>query len=319
MDAPARIFVAGGETLLGAALIRQVRQTGFGELVGTPPDEPDLSCADQVEDFFQRVRPDFVFVTAGPSGGIEENRRYPADLMLDNLLAAAHVLPAAFRHGTRKLLYVASSCCYPKHAPQPLQVGSLMSGPLEPTSAAYATAKLAGLTLCRAYRQQYRAAFIAVVPADLFGPGDDFHADSGHVIPALVRRTHKACRDGDASLTIWGSGEPRRDFLFADDAADACLFLMRHYDDPAPINVGSGGDRSIAETARAIAEVVGYRGPFVFDTNRPDGMPRKLLDSTPLFALGWRPRTEFRAALEATYAWFQSHEVTEAGHARAVV
>ena len=306
-----RIYVAGGDTLLGAALVRQLHQAGFADLVGMPPREPDLLNAEHVEDFFQSVRPEYVCVAAGPSGGIEENRRFPADLMLDNLLVAAHVIPAAFRHGARKLLYVASSCCYPKLAPQPLQAEALLTGPLEPTNAAYATAKLAGLTLCQAYRQQYDAAFITAIPANLFGPGDDFHPDSGHVIPALMRRMHKAQRHREPSVTIWGSGQPCRDFLCAADAADACIFLMRHYDAPTPINVGSGAERSIAETARAVAEVVGYRGRLIFDTTKPDGVARKLLDASPLLDLGWRPRMEFRAALEATYAWFLAHEVTE--------
>jgi GDP-L-fucose synthase len=319
MHASARIYVAGGQTLLGAALVRRLQAAGFEHLAGPSPHEPDLANSEQVDEFFQRERPEYVFVAAGLSGGIEENRQHPADLMLDNLTVATHVLPAAFRYGARKLLYLATSCCYPKDAPHPLAVESLMSGPLEATSAAYATAKLAGLALCRAFRQQYGAPFSAALSADLFGPGDDFHADTGHVIPALMRRMHVAARRGDAVLPIWGSGQPRRDFLYVDDAADACLFLMRHYDDAAPINIGSGRDLTIADTARTLADVVGYRGRLLFDTTRPDGAPRKLLDAADLFALGWRPRTEFRAALEATYAWFVRHEVTEDGHARAAV
>jgi GDP-L-fucose synthase len=310
-----RIFVAGGNSLLGSALRRQLHHAGFEDLVGAPPHEPDLLNAEQVEDFFQSVRPEYVFLTAGLSGGIEENRRFPADLMLDNLLVAAHVIPAAFRHGARKLLNVASSCCYPKLAPQPLRTESLLTGPLEPTNAAYATAKLAGMTLCQAYREQYNAAFITAIPANLFGPGDDFHPESGHVIPALMRRMHKALRRGEESVTIWGSGEPRRDFLCAADAADACIFLMQQYDDAAPINIGSGVEISIAEMACAVAEIVGYNGRLIFDTTKPDGVTRKLLDASQLFDLGWRPRVEFRAALESTYAWFLAHEVTEDAYA----
>lgn len=309
MERQARIFVAGADTLLGGAILGQLNDAGYEGLVGNPPYEPRLDELEHVEEFFQTVRPEYVFVTAGPSGGIEENRRHPADLMIDNLVATTNVIPAAFRHGARKLLYVASSCCYPKLAPQPLKVESLGAGPLEPTNEAYATAKLAGLRLCQAYRQQYDAPFVTAIPANLFGPGDDFHPDTGHVIPALMRRMHRAKRDGEASLELWGTGAARRDFLFADDAAEACIHLMDHYDSPTPINIGSGRDWSIAETADLIADLVGYRGALRFDGMRPDGMPRKMLDATLLFDLGWRPRTEFQDALEHTYTWFLEHEV----------
>ena len=316
MDKQGSIYVAGGDTLLGAALLRQLRQQGFENFVGAPPREPDLDNAAHVEDFFRTVRPQYVFVAAGPAGGIEENRRHPADLMIDNLLVAAHVIPAAFRYGAKKLLYLASSCCYPKLAEQPLEVEALGAGPLEGTNEAYATAKLAGLRLCQAYRQQYDAPFIAAIPANLFGPGDDFHADSGHVIPALIRRMHKASRQADPALELWGTGMPRRDFLYVDDAADACIFLMGHYDNATPINIGSGRDWSIAETATLLAKIIGYRGRLEFDPAKPDGAPRKLLDATRLFTLGWQPRTEFADALAMTCAWFLEHEVREDVHDR---
>ncbi len=318
MNRQSVIYVAGGDTLLGAALIHRLQEAGFEDLVGVPPFEPDLTLADHVEDFFQTARPEYVFAAGGPTGGIEENRRHPADLMIDNLLVATNVIPAAFRHGARKLLYLASSCCYPVQAPQPFATSSLCSGPLEATSESYALAKLIGLKLCQAYRQQYQAMFITAIPANLFGPGDDFHPDSGHVIPALINRLHKAKVRGERSVSLWGTGTPRRDFLFAPDAADACVHLMQHYDDPLPINIGSGGEASIAEIAQLIAEVVGYPGRVHFDTTRPDGMPRKLLDSAPLAGLGWQPRVSLRAALEATYAWFLDNLVTEDDHARAV-
>ena len=313
MERHARIFVAGADTLLGAAILRQLADAGHEGLVGNPPNEPLLHNLEHVDDFFQTVRPEYVFAVAGPSGGIEENRRHPADLMIENLVVATNVIPAAFRHGARKLLYVACSCCYPKAASQPLKVESLGAGPLEPTNEAYAIAKLAGLKICQAYRQQYDAPFITAILANLFGPGDDFHSDTGHVIPALMRRMHRARRDGEASLELWGTGAPRRDFLFVDDAADACIHLMSHYDAATPINIGSGRDWSIAETADLIADLVGYRGTLRFDAARPDGMPRKLLDASPLFELGWRPRFEFAEALERTYAWFLEHEVCRGG------
>ncbi|MCS7045872.1 MAG: GDP-L-fucose synthase [Gemmataceae bacterium] len=311
MDQQTRILVAGGDTLLGAALLRRLHGQGYHQLLGLPPREPDWTDAEQVDNFFLRERPEYVFLTGGPSGGIEENRRYPADLMVENLQVAVNVIPAAFRHGIRKLLYVGSSCCYPKSAPQPLRVEYLLTGPLEPTNLAYASAKLAGLTLCRAYRQQYDAPFITTITANLFGPDDDFHPESGHVISGLMRRMHRAKVRAEPHVVIWGSGRPTRDFLYVDDAADACIFLMRHYNSEEPINVGSGTERSILETARTIAEVVGYRGRLLCDPNRPDGMPRRLLDSSPLFDLGWRPRTDFRTALAATYEWFLHQQMTE--------
>jgi len=304
MNRHSRIFVAGSNTLLGRALIDRLARDGFENLVGAPPREPDLTRADHVADFFVSVRPEYVFVTAGRSGGIEENRCRPADLMLDNLLVATHVIPAAVRHGTRKLLYAGSSCCYPRIAEQPLRVECLMTGALEPTNAAYATAKLAAIKLCQAYRQQFDVPFITAIPANTFGPGDDFEASTGHVIPALMRRMHEAKLDDAPALTIWGTGLPRRDFIYVDDVADACVFLMQRYDDPAPINIGSGCEWTIAETAELLAEVVGYRGRLDFDATKPDGMPRKVLDAEPLFELGWQPTTEFRAALARTYEWF---------------
>jgi GDP-L-fucose synthase len=304
MDQDARIYVAGGDTLLGRALIDRLGRHGFDNVVGIAPREPDLTRADHVEDFFATTRPEYVFVAAGQQGGIEENRRRPADLMLDNLLVAAHVIPAAVHHGTRKLLYVGSSCCYPRIAEQPLRAECLMTGALEPTNEAYATAKLAGLKLCQAYRQQFDVPFITAIPANMFGPGDDFGPSTGHVIPALMRRMHEAKLDDVPALPIWGTGLPRRDFIYVDDVADACVFLMEHYDAAAPINVGSGCEWTIAETAELLAEVVGYRGRLEFDATKPDGMPRKVLDAEPLFALGWQPETEFRAALQRTYEWF---------------
>lgn len=311
MNFQARIYVAGGDTFLGLALRERLEAEGFDNLVGLPPREPDLTDREQVKKFFARVRPEYVFLAAGHSGGIEANRSHPADLMLHNLLVSTHVIEQAHVHGVGKLLYLASSCSYPKHAPQPLAVASMLSGPLEPTNDAYALAKLAGWKLCQAYRRQYGAAFITAIPANVFGRGDDFDPANGHVIPALMRRMHEAKQRGDATLTIWGSGRPRREFLHARDFADACLFVMRHYDAEEPINLGGGTEHTIAETAALIAEVVGYRGQLVFDTSKPDGMPRKCLDADPLLALGWQPRTSFWEALQETYAWFSARCVSK--------
>ncbi len=227
--------------------------------------------------------------------------------MRDNLLVATHVLDAAHRHGVCRLLYLASSCSYPRLAPQPMAVGSLLSGPLEPTNEAYALAKLAGWKLCQAYRRQYEAPFLTAIPANAFGPHDDFSPEDSHVIPGLIRKLHEARLRGDPEFPVWGSGRARREFVYSRDVADACLFVIRHYDSDEPINLGGGAELSIAETAHAVAEVVGYRGRLCFDAARPDGMPRKVLDCGPLKTLGWAPATDFRTALAETYDWFLRH------------
>jgi GDP-L-fucose synthase len=310
MNPRTRTYVAGGHTVIGKALIENLQSSPKHRLVGVGPDEPDLTHRGQVEDFFAETRPEVVFVAAGLSGGIYANQSYPADLMLDNMLVSTHVLSTAFRHAVKKLLYLGSSCMYPRLAPQPLRPETLGTGPLEPTNDAYATAKLAGMKLCQAYRQQYGAPFIAGIPANVFGPHDDLGLETGHVIPALMRRMHEAKLHGQESVEIWGTGSPRREFMFVRDLADACLFVMDHYDGVEPINLGSGQDLSIAETARVIADIVGYDGRLHFDTARPDGMPRKSLDSSKLFGLGWRPATDFRAALASTYLWFAQQHLT---------
>ena len=319
MNPNCRVYVAGGLTLLGAALLDRLRAAGHRRLVGVPPDEPDLTDAGQVEDFFGEARPEYVFLAAGRSGGIALNVARPAELMRDNLLTAAHVLDAAHRHGVTKLLYLASSCSYPRDALQPLRVEALLTGPPEPTNAAYATAKLAGWQLCNAYRQQYGCRFVTAIPANAFGPHDDFRPDSGHVLPALIRRAHEAKVRGEPELVVWGTGTPRREFVYSRDLADACLFVMDRYDGPVPINLGGGADWSIAEAAAVVADVVGYRGRLRFDAGRPDGAPRKGLDCGPLRALGWQPATDFRTALAETYAWFLQHVVKEETDVRAAV
>ncbi len=307
MNETSRIYIAGGDTLIGTALRERLRAGGYTNLVGEPPDEPDLTCPWQVEDFFSAERPEYVFVAAGPTGGIHANQSYPAQLMRDNLLTTVHVIHNAYRYDVAKLLYLASSCSYPRLAPQPMRVESLMTGPLEPTNEAYAMAKLAGVVLCQAYRRQYEASFITAIPTNTFGPHDDFRAEDSHVIPGLLRRIHEARCRGQAEVRIWGSGRPRREFLYSRDLADACLYVMRNYDADEPINLGGGPELSIAEVANAIVNVVGYRGRLSFDTSRPDGMPLKCLDSQPLMKLGWSPSTDFHTALAETYDWFLRH------------
>lgn len=304
MQEGSRIYVAGGNTLIGSALRERLHAEGFRHLVGEPPDEPNLDCPRQVEDFFAAERPEYVVLAAGASGGIHANQTYPARLMRDNLLSAVHVIHASHRYKVAKLLYLASSCSYPRLAPQPMRVDSLMTGPLEPTNEAYAMAKLAGLVLCQAYRRQHGAPFLVAIPANVFGPHDDFSPEDSHVIPGLIRKFHEAHHRGETEVRIWGSGRARREFLYSRDLADACLFVMKNYDADAPINLGGGRDLSIADTANAVASVVGYRGRLSFDISRPDGMPLKGLDSTPLQELGWSPVTDFRTALAETYDWF---------------
>jgi len=306
MNQQARIFVAGGETLLGAALLRRLAGRGCDNLVGVGPEEPCLTDALAVDRFFAAARPDYVFVAGGPSGGIAANQRQPADLMRENLLVAAHCLESAHRHRVTKLCYLASACTYPRLCPQPMREEALQSGPLEPTNEAYATAKLAGIVLCKAYRQQHNAPFVSAIPTNAFGPGDDFRPEEGHVIPALIARFHAAKIAGQEVVTLWGTGTPRREFLYADDLAHACVAVMAHYDDATPINLGGGTDVSIAELAGLIADVVGFRGRILFDISRPDGMPLKRLDASRLQALGWRPRTPFRTALEETFRWYET-------------
>lgn len=311
MESNARVFVAGDRTSVGNAIHRSVTSAGFS-VVGAGREQPDFAERLSVDRFFEQTRPDYVFVVAGRSAGIGGNQRLPADLMIDNLLVAAHVIPAAQRYSVRKLLYLASSCTYPKLAPQPLQVSSLWTGPLEPTSAAYAVAKLAGIKMCEAYRRQHGARFITAISGDAYGPHDDFSLEDSHVVGALIRRMHEAREAGAPSIEVWGSGTPRREFIYVDDVADACLFVMRRYEDPDPINLGTGRNVSIAELANAVKSVVGYRGEVQFDRTKPDGMPFKGLDSSPLNAMGWRPQWDLRRGLESTYRWFVAHATSAA-------
>ena len=304
MNEASKIYVAGGETLIGGALLRQLERQGYTHLVGRPGEAPELMDGAAMADFFEQVQPEYIFMAGGKSGGIHANQKRPAELMRDNLLGQCHVIHHAYLSGVKKLLYLASSCSYPRHCPQPMQPRALLTGPLEPTNEAYAVAKIAGIRLCEAYRRQYGVNFVSAIPANAFGPGDDFRPEDSHVIAALIRRMHEAKEGSQDSVVIWGTGNPRREFIYADDLADACLFIMRGYDDAEPINLGGGTDTSIRELATMIREVVRYGGQLRFDPTKPDGMPCKLLDSSALLALGWRPQTPFRQALAATYEWF---------------
>lgn len=302
------IFVAGHRGLVGSALVRRLRDLGFENLLLRTRSELDLTDSGAVHAFFDEFRPNYVFMAAAKVGGILANSTYPADFIRDNLAIELNVIDAAYRFGVRKLLFLGSSCIYPKHAPQPIKEEYLLTGPLEPTNDAYAIAKIAGIRLCQAYHQQYGARFISAMPTNLYGPGDNFDLNASHVIPALIRKFHEAREAGAPTVTVWGTGRPRREFLFVDDLADACVFLMQHYDDPSVINVGTGVDVSIGELAGLIGAVVGYEGTIVYDESKPDGTPRKLLDVSRMTALGWTPKVGLREGLERTYRWFLENE-----------
>lgn len=304
------IYVAGHRGLVGSAIVRRLRAAGFENLLLRDRNELDLRSQAAVEDFFAAARPEYVFLAAAKVGGILANDSQPAEFLRDNLAIQTHVIDAAFRHGTTKLLFLGSSCIYPKLAPQPLREDYLLTGPLEPTNEWYAIAKIAGLKMCQAYRRQFDFNAISIMPTNLYGPGDNFSLESSHVLPALLRKFHEAREQGAPTVVVWGSGTPRREFLHVDDLADAGLFLMQHYEDERPINVGCGRDQTIAELAEIIGAVVGFQGSLRFDTARPDGTPRKLLDTTRLAALGWEPRIALEAGIRSTYAWYLENQAT---------
>ena len=301
-DAP--IFVAGHRGLAGSALVRCLRAAGYENLILRTHAELDLTRQEAVEEFFAEQRPQYVFLAAARVGGILANDTFPAQFLRDNLAIQTNVIDAAWRHGTRKLLFLGSSCVYPREAPQPIREDCLLTGPLEATNQWYAIAKIAGLKMCQAYRRQYGFNAICAMPTNLYGPNDNFDLAGSHVLPALLRKVHEARVSGADSVEVWGSGTPRREFLHADDFAAACLFLMRNYEDPLWVNVGTGTDLTIAELAQRISQAVGYTGQLHFDRSRPDGAPRKLLDCSRLTALGWSARICLEEGLRSTYAWF---------------
>ncbi|HWR03997.1 MAG TPA: GDP-L-fucose synthase [Humidesulfovibrio sp.] len=303
-----KIFVAGGGKALGSAILRAFEAAGQGVFAGRGAQEPDLRDQADVDAFFDAEKPDWVVYAAGKAGGIGLNRRAPADLILDNLLCATHVLHAAQRTGAKKLLYLASSCVYPKDAVQPIREDSMYTGPLEPTNLAYASAKLAGLELCRAMRQQHGLDFNIAVPTNYFGPGDDFSPENSHVVGALMARMREAKATGEASLSIWGTGKARREFLYVDDVADAAVFLMLEHSWEGPLNIGSGSAVSIAELAEMLQGVTGFSGRLEYDVSKPDGMPVKVLDSSRLAGLGWSPKVDFAQGLRRTYDWYLSQK-----------
>jgi GDP-L-fucose synthase len=284
--------------------VRHLRESGFTSLVTRSSAELDLRNRDEVESFFAAERPATVVMSAAKVGGIVANSTYPADFLSDNLRIQVNVLDFAARYGASRLLFLGSSCIYPKLAPQPIHEDSLLTGPLEPTNDAYAIAKIAGVLQVQALRRQHGVHYISAMPTNLYGPGDNFHPQNSHVLPGLIRRFHEAKETKVDSVTVWGTGTPLREFLHVDDLAKACLFLLEHYDEPEPINVGVGQDLSIRDLAEMVADVVGYSGQVHFDTSKPDGTPRKLLDVSKLHNLGWHAEIGFREGLEQTYTWY---------------
>jgi GDP-L-fucose synthase len=304
MNRDASIFVAGHRGLVGSAIVRRLRSAGFQNLIVRTREELDLTSQRAVDEFFAATQPQYVFLAAAKVGGILANNTYPAQFIHANLAIQTNVIDAAYRNGVRKLLFLGSSCIYPRHAPQPMREDCLLTGPLEPTNEWYAIAKIAGLKTCQAYRREYGFDAICAMPTNLYGPGDNFSLQISHVLPALLRKVHEAKEKGAAEVEVWGTGNPRREFLHVDDLADACLFLMEQYDEERLINVGWGRDQTITELAATIARVVGFSGSLRFDTSKPDGSPRKLLDTTRLTTLGWVPRIGLETGIRSTYAWF---------------
>jgi GDP-L-fucose synthase len=303
LKSSSRIFVAGHRGLVGSAIVRHLSGAGYDNLVTRSRSELDLIDQGAVNAFFKAERIEYVFLAAATVGGILANSSRQADFLYENLMIAANVIHAASANGVEKLLFLGSSCIYPKHAPQPMKEEHLLTGPLEPTNEGYAIAKIAGLKLCEKYNQQYGRRFISAMPTNLYGPNDNFHPEGSHVIPGMMRRFHEAKSRGDEAVTIWGSGTPRREFLHVDDLASALVTLMLKYEEPQTINVGSGEEVTIRELAELMKEVVGFEGGIELDTSKPDGTPRKLLDSSRLMSLGWKPEVRLQEGLAATYAW----------------
>ena len=303
----AQIYVAGHRGLVGSGVVRALKAQGYSNLLLRTHHELDLTDQAAVVEFFQKERPQAVVMAAARVGGIHANNVRPAEFIRDNLLIQDNVIDAAYQAGVAKFVFLGSSCIYPKLAPQPIKEDSLLTGPLEPTNEWYAIAKIAGVKMCQAYRRQYGFNAISLMPTNLYGPGDNFDLQSSHVLPALIRRFHDAKLRGDASLTVWGTGTPRREFLHVDDLADAVIYLLKTYDDEPIVNIGWGEDVTIRELAEAVASVAGYRGRLEFDPSKPDGTPRKLLDTSRLTALGWVPKIKLKTGIEDTYAWFKDH------------
>lgn len=302
-----KIYVAGHNGLVGSAIVRHLKKAGYTSIITRARAELDLTDRAAVREFFANEQPAFVFLAAAKVGGIMANQTYPADFIRDNLLIQTNVIDTAHEYGSKKLLFLGSSCIYPKACPQPMKEEYLLTGSLEPTNEMYSLAKIAGLKMCQAYRKQHNCNFISVMPTNIYGPYDNFDPETSHVIPAFIRRFHEVKENNAPSVTLWGTGSPRREFLHVDDLASACLLLMQTYDQPDIINIGTGEDISIKELAEVIRAIVGYKGEILWDTTKPDGAPRKLLDVSKLHDLGFTHRIQFNEGLKETYQWFKEN------------
>jgi|SRR5579871_359464 len=311
-----RVWVAGHNGLVGSALVRRLKSESC-EILTVSRRSVDLRERDAVDRYLEETKPHAIFLAAAKVGGIHANESYPADFLRDNLAIELNVVDAAYRAGVEKLMMLGSSCIYPRLAPQPIPEDALMTGPLEPTNEWYAIAKIAGIKLAQAYRKQFGCDFISAMPTNLYGPGDNFDLAASHVVPALIAKAHEARTGGARALMIWGSGTPRRELLYSDDAADGLVFLMKHYSEPEIVNLGTGADITVSELAKLICRIVGYAGPLRFDSGKPDGTPRKLLDVSRMTALGWRAATPLEDGLEKTYRWYVEHCSAEPALARA--
>lgn len=302
MTPDSRIFVAGHNGMVGSALVRSLRRAGFNELLLKSKAELDLTRQADVERFLAENKPEYVFIAAAKVGGLMANKTYRADFITINLQIQTNLIHAAYQHGVKKLLFMASSCIFPRECPQPMNEDSLWTSRLEPTNSPYAVAKLSGIEMCRAYHDQHGAKFFSVIPCNLYGENDNYHPENSHVMAALISKVHRAKTEGASSVPLWGTGTPRRELLYVDDLADASVWLMQNYEEPDPINVGYGTDFSIRELIETVCDVLGYTGTLDFDPNKPDGVMRKLLDSSRMQALGWRPQTTLRDGIAKSYA-----------------
>jgi GDP-L-fucose synthase len=307
MEKNAKIYVAGHNGMVGSAILRLLQNLGFKNLVYKTSKELDLRNQAKVFDFFEKEKPEYVFLAAAKVGGIYANNTYRADFLLDNLLIQTNVIHASWKNHVKKLLFLGSSCIYPKMAPQPIPEEALLTGPLEPTNEPYAIAKITGIKLCENFRLQYNCNFISAMPTNLYGPGDNYDLMNSHVLPALIRKFHEAKIQNAEKVVVWGDGSPLREFLHVDDLAEACVFLMHHYNDLAPINVGSQSEISIKDLALLIKEIIGFQGDIEWDTTKPNGTPRKLMDSSKIFSLGWKPKIDLKTGIIAVYKHFQVH------------
>lgn len=309
MNKTSKIFVAGGQSgLVGTAIVRNLREKGYSNIITKTRQELDLLNQQDVEKFFAKYEPAYVFLAAAKVGGILVNNMQKADFIYDNIQIQTNVIYASWKHRVTKLLFLGSSCIYPKKCKQPIKEEYFMTGPLEPTNDAYAMAKIAGIKMCQSFNDQYKTNFISVMPTNLYGPNDNFDLQESHVLPALIRKMHEAKKRSDTNVVVWGNGTPRREFLYVDDMADACVFLMKHYDNSEIINIGCGRDQTIQTLALAVKKIVGYVGTIRWDSTKPNGIPRKKLDVDKLFALGWRPKVLLEDGIQREYDWFLAHE-----------